>query len=112
MSGLRVPVAANALARDWLRSLSHPVALSIDQGIGRITWDYAQYRHWPNVQPGDDVALTLSGNQLHFRISRVDNVPANWERFSLTDAAPDDLTIVVKAGATRLVVWAVPASRE
>jgi len=112
IGGQRVPVAANPLALDWLRSPARPVELSINDGVGRIGWDYAKYRHWPNVQPGDEMVLTLSGRQMRFRLSRVENVPANWERFALAGASADDLTIVVRAGATRLIVWAVPANRD
>lgn len=112
MGLLRIPVAADPFAKEWLRSAVRPAAFTLDGGIGRITWDYAYYHKWPAVQPGDELVLTLNARQLRFRVSQVDNVPANWERFALASAAADDLTVSVKAGATRLVIWAVPTQRE
>lgn len=60
---------------------------------------------------GDDVGLTLNGNRLAYRVSQIGDMPANWENQALTDVSEDDLVMVVTAGATRLVVWAVPAWR-
>ncbi len=113
LGGRQMPVSVSTVSAAWPRLTRSWPSLSLNgQGIARAGWEYDLYRYWPALLPGDEVSLTLNGARFVYRVSQVEAVPANWERFAAADARADDLVLIVAAGATRQVVRAVPVIRQ
>ena len=107
-----IPVETLGWSEDIGRAAYRRAELWVNrQGDVRVSWDIQRYRQWPTPQVGDDLTLAVNGREFAYRISLVEDVPANWADQPLENVAKDDLAVVVTAGATRLVIWAVPAWR-
>lgn len=81
------------------------------QGEVRLTWNYDTLRQWPQPAAGEALSLAIGDQRATYRVRLVDVVPANWEVLALNGVGRDDLVIVVSAGATRLIIWAMPVER-
>ena len=112
LGATRIPVESLGWSEEMGRAAYRRAELWVNrQGDVRVSWDIQRYRQWPSPQVGDDLTLAVNGREFAYRISLVEDVPANWAEQPLENVAKDDLAVVVTAGATRLVIWAVPAWR-
>ena len=113
IDGRIISLGSDTIASPFTRSLQRSAAAATIGAHGevRLTWNYDALREWPQPVVGDALSLAISGERAAYRVRLVDVVPANWEALALNGAGRDDLVIVVSTGASRLIIWAVPAER-
>ncbi len=112
IDGRVISLDSDTTTRVFTKSLRRSAMATIGaQGEVRLTWNYDTLRQWPQPAAGEALSLAIGDQRATYRVRLVDVVPANWEVLALNGVGRDDLVIVVSAGATRLIIWAMPVER-